>query len=223
MASAKKTTTAAQKEAAAVAGKAVAAVVAQKAAPAAGADAAATIDYVDKILTPSQLRALRVAWAKKTAQATFKTNMGKLLPDLYAQSKPVLEAVRTIFYANLPPDNAPPTDGTRRQPSPPRDMLSEQDRERCIIALLAGRAINSNIGLHMYIALMLGVSPAEIAHILLLAGIYSGIPAFTDSIQMEVRLLQFLADRVGDKGAKAPVKPIGPDELFDDLRKALGA
>ncbi|MBX3027145.1 carboxymuconolactone decarboxylase family protein [bacterium] len=164
---------------------------------------------LNEILTDDQLQRLREAWADARAQGAFKTKMGTLLPAVYPTSRPLLEAIQALFYGRLPPDD-----------DQPRDQLSERDRERCIIALLAAREINSNIALHMYIALMLGVSPAEIAHILLLAGIYTGIPSFTDGIEMEVRLLRFLAERLAQQPQRG-INPIAPDAMFEAMRAGL--
>jgi alkylhydroperoxidase/carboxymuconolactone decarboxylase family protein YurZ len=172
-----------------------------------------TVTDINKILSAKQLVALRAGFTDPAAQKKFKTKMGGLLPSLYAGSTPLLAAVGQLFHDGLPADDAPP----------PRDLLSVRDRERCIIALLAGREMNSNIALHMYIALMEEVSPAEIAHILLLAGIYSGIPSFADGIQMEERLLRFLADRFDLRDPTVPKKPLEADLLFDDLRATLDA
>jgi alkylhydroperoxidase/carboxymuconolactone decarboxylase family protein YurZ len=167
---------------------------------------------ISGILTEDQLGQLRAAWGdptedsqNRTAQQRFKIEMGTFLPQIYPLSGALLEAIKDIFYGDLPPDS-----GTA-----PRSALSEMDRERIIVAVLAGREINSNIGLHMYIALVLGISPAEIAHILLLAGVYSGIPSFADGVQMEEILLTFLAGRFtrGDS--------IKPDELFGEMKATL--
>lgn len=160
---------------------------------------------ISAILSQQQLDTLRAAWNDPVAQKAFKDKMGSFLPTIYPPSLPLLGAVKGIFYDQLPPDNAPP----------PRDALSERDRERIIIALLAEREINSNIALHMFLALMLEISPAEIAHILLLAGVYDGIPGFADGIRMEKLLLEFLQNCFDANGA--PNRNIKPDALFDEL------
>lgn len=104
------------------------------------------------------------------------------LPSEYAPSKGYVDAIGDAFYGTLPPDDAPP----------PRDKLSLQDRERCTIALLASPDVDFALGLHIYVALANQVSPGEVAHVLLLAGVYRGIATFNAGLDTEILTLQTL-------------------------------
>lgn len=57
--------------------------------------------------------------------------------------------------------------------------LSPKDRERCLVALLAARSERLTLAVHLYWGLMEGLTAAELAHTLMLVGIYDGVPAYT--------------------------------------------
>lgn len=59
---------------------------------------------------------------------------------------------------------------------PPAGLaLAPIDRERCLISILATRKERLNLAIHIYMGLMYGLSPAEVANTLALTGTYSGI------------------------------------------------
>ena len=60
--------------------------------------------------------------------------------------------------------------------------LSHLDRERCLIAVLAGRGEALTLGIHIYWGLMEGMSPDEVSHTLLLAGAYQGVPVYATGL-----------------------------------------
>lgn len=109
------------------------------------------------------------------------------LPKLYHESQPYVAAIEKAFFnVDVPDDWAPP----------PREVLSVQDRERVIIGMLAARGSSFFLALHIYIALMEWVSPAEIAHILLLAGVYTGVDNLSHGIGVHATMLRTLAAHV---------------------------
>lgn len=57
--------------------------------------------------------------------------------------------------------------------------ISPRDRERCLVALLAAQKERLTLAVHLYWGLMEGLSPEELAHTILLVGIYAGVPAYT--------------------------------------------
>jgi alkylhydroperoxidase/carboxymuconolactone decarboxylase family protein YurZ len=111
--------------------------------------------------------------------------LSKLLPRIYAPSHGYLDAISNTFLGDLPPDD--PSHGQRTS-------LSLQDRERCIIALLAARAEGVTLGLHIYIALMEEISPEEIANIILLVGVYTGVDNVARGLLTEVDTLTALKE-----------------------------
>ncbi len=134
------------------------------------------------------LGALELQQTRGTYQRTKDKLMQRMreeLPTTYEPAAAYTIAVEKIFYNE-----------------PHADMLSAQDRERCIVALLASRDADVNLALHMYLALMEGVAPGEIAHILLLAGVYSGVASFTDGLRVEGALLTYLKENPGVEADK---------------------
>ena len=91
--------------------------------------------------------------------------MGTLLPASlithYPPISPYLGAIGQELYPEFKPLPAGP--------------LSAANRERCLVALLASRSRRLELAIHIYLALVNGVSAAELAHICLATGIYTGV------------------------------------------------
>src|SRR5262245_13898001 len=94
--------------------------------------------------------------------------LAEILPAAFPASRSYIDAIVAAFSVNPPADRG---SGTRTR-------LSREDRERILIALLASRGERLNLAVHIYVALGLGITPDEIVHILLLAGVYTGLPNF---------------------------------------------
>ena len=62
------------------------------------------------------------------------------------------------------------------------EPLSHVDRERCLIAVLAGRQEPLTLAVHIYWGLMEGLGPEEVGHTLVLAGAYQGIPVYATGL-----------------------------------------
>lgn len=60
---------------------------------------------------------------------------------------------------------------------------------------------------------MLGITPQEIAHVILLSGVYTGVNRFAEGMFVHVRTLQALAALAG---------PLGPQAVNKALRVAFG-
>jgi ubiquinone/menaquinone biosynthesis C-methylase UbiE/alkylhydroperoxidase/carboxymuconolactone decarboxylase family protein YurZ/uncharacterized protein YbaR (Trm112 family) len=143
----------------------------------------ALISNVKAILTQQNIDDL----ANKYSQTTMDVMLGKLFLDAYPTTQPWAQALEGAFGSpSLPADDAPPG----------RAKLSLRDRERCIIALLASRGGGLNLALHIYIALMNKITAEEIAHILFLAGVYTGVDNFAKGLKDELRTLTLLKDRL---------------------------
>jgi alkylhydroperoxidase/carboxymuconolactone decarboxylase family protein YurZ len=132
---------------------------------------------IEKYLDADKLAGLRNAFAAGPPPA-----LSAPLLTVYEPSKDLVGAVGN-FYAGCVDDSAPP----------PRDVLSAQDRERCIIALLCARREDVELSIHIYLALMLGVSILEIANVILLAAMYTGIDNLSRGLFVYTLTLQTLA------------------------------
>ena len=87
------------------------------------------------------------------------------------------------------------------------NKLASNDRERVLIALLAGRADDLALAIHLYMGWLEGIEPEEIGEILFLGGVYNGINTMTRSLEVYRRTFDV-------------VERLDPKEKFD---KALGA
>jgi alkylhydroperoxidase/carboxymuconolactone decarboxylase family protein YurZ len=110
--------------------------------------------------------------------------VGGIIAGRYAEAAGYSKAIVDAFYApaGLPKEDAPPY----------RTALTQSDRERCLIALLVSQGETLTLALHIYLALMLEVSPAEIGHIIFLTGVYSGASRYADALLVAGDTLQLL-------------------------------
>lgn len=76
--------------------------------------------------------------------------------------------------------------------SQPAGPLAAADRERCLVALLASRSRRLELAIHIYLALVNGVGVAELAHICLAAGIYTGIDTVGSAFEVMQKTLETL-------------------------------
>jgi alkylhydroperoxidase/carboxymuconolactone decarboxylase family protein YurZ len=109
----------------------------------------------------------------------------------YKPTRPYIEALSSVFHKGRPRDKYTV-----------RYKLSDADRERLIIGILAGRGEVKNLAIHIYVALMLRIRVEEIADILFLTGVYSGVPALADGLDTMIKVLQLL-EAVATDPAKA--------------------
>jgi alkylhydroperoxidase/carboxymuconolactone decarboxylase family protein YurZ len=139
---------------------------------------------VSSALSPEALSKLRNTFDRGELEQLFVQVMG----GRYDRTVDYVEEVHHLFHSKNPSD--------RRTT---RSRLSEEDRERCTIAILAAKGEEENLAIHVYIALMIGISPEEIADVIFLAGIYAGVPAVTDGLDVEIRALEALEELVHPK------------------------
>jgi alkylhydroperoxidase/carboxymuconolactone decarboxylase family protein YurZ len=125
------------------------------------------------------------------------------LPAAFPTARPYIDAIAEAFSVDLPADRGRST----------RTRLSREDRERILIALLASRGERLNLAVHIYVALGLEITPQEILHILLLTGVYTGLPNFASSLNVVTDTFGFL-ERLG-------VSELHPATILERLRKAF--
>jgi len=114
-------------------------------------------------LTPEELQRIRDDYDDDTMSDVLRQRFDASYPATDAW----LDALTAVFTTGLP--------GETQQN---RAKLSAMDRERCLMTLLCSRGEKGTLGIHMYMALCLGVTEDEIKHILFLTGLYSGVPNF---------------------------------------------
>jgi alkylhydroperoxidase/carboxymuconolactone decarboxylase family protein YurZ len=150
---------------------------------------------VSRALEPEALDKFRKAYRRPE----MKGILVETLPEMYPLATEYVQAIGHLLYQDdLPEDGDPGI----------RSTLSVQDRERCLVAVLACHEGGLPLAIHIYIALMEGVSPQEIAHLLLLAGVYGGVDRLTNGLKtalVVLQLLQTTADGEGPFTAKAIV------------------
>jgi alkylhydroperoxidase/carboxymuconolactone decarboxylase family protein YurZ len=132
---------------------------------------------VTSILSPRNRELLKKHFKAAEMEALFSDTMAAR----YEPTRPYIEALRSVFHSKQPRDKYT----VRRR-------LSDADRERCIIGILASRGEVKNLGIHIYVALMLRITPSEIADIIFLAGVYSGVPAVSDGLDTMIKVLHLL-------------------------------
>src|SRR5262245_42807240 len=109
---------------------------------------------IGSVVRPEALSALRDRYDDAKMNAALSHVFAS-----YGATKNYITAIRKVFFD--------PHKATKL-------ALNDQDRERCIICLLASRGGQVTLAIHIYMALMLQIKPEEIANILFLTGVYTG-------------------------------------------------
>jgi alkylhydroperoxidase/carboxymuconolactone decarboxylase family protein YurZ len=81
------------------------------------------------------------------------------------------------------------------------------------VALLASQGPDVNLGYHLFLALMVGISANDVYDILLLTGVYAGVNRLTTSLKVAHATFDALID-----AAHAGVKT--PGDVFRSIAKA---
>ena len=149
------------------------------------------MDVIDTILQPGQLEMLRAQYLK----ADMIDILSRGMPGLDERTTGYVNAIRQAFYEG--------------------STMAPKDRERCLIAVLASRDAGLNLAIHIYIGLMEGLSPQEIADIIFLGGIYTGVDRISDGLAAETRTLTVLA------GIAVPPKVFTVQQVMQALRGAF--
>jgi alkylhydroperoxidase/carboxymuconolactone decarboxylase family protein YurZ len=144
---------------------------------------------VAHVLAPDHLAALRDAYSADEMTRI----LGAFFPHVHPPTTEYIAAVMNAFYAEPSPDAVEP-----------RPVLPAIDRERCLIAILAGRGADLNFAIHVYMGLMHGLAPDEIANVLFLVGVYTGVDNFAQALKAELTVLGTLAALAADGSALDP-------------------
>jgi len=157
---------------------------------------------ITSFLPRRKLSDLRNQFKRKSGKSQMQGILRCVLPDMYADSKAYVDAIVHTYFD-------PKTDKMAKHGG----ELNQSDRERCIIALLAAQGGQFTLALHIYLGLMNNIPLAEVAHTLLLAGVYTGVNRFAEGMFVYVKTLKVLASLTGD---------VGPDAVNKALRVAFG-
>jgi alkylhydroperoxidase/carboxymuconolactone decarboxylase family protein YurZ len=153
------------------------------------------MDLIDAGLNEDQLLTLRDAYARETMIAVLSKGM----PSIDARTSAYIADIRQAFY-----DSGAP--------------MKPRDRERCLIAVLAARDAGLNLALHIYIGLMEGLTPQEIADVIFLGGVYTGVDRISDGLGALVKTLATLKN-VSNGGTCSPDCTV--DQVIAALRAAF--
>lgn len=165
---------------------------------------------LDDILKKSQIRVLREAYDNKGEDrllALFNGFMPMHIPATLGYAEAIGEQFYSTGVHQKECNTCPPT---------PRVTLSRADRERCLVAVLTARGPDANLGVHIYMALMHGVPVSEIAELLFLAGVYSGVDNLTEAIKVAHATLTVLADLL-----KSPDGAIDPISILKAIEEKI--
>jgi hypothetical protein len=94
------------------------------------------------------------------------------------------------------------------------ELVPGRYRECAVVALLASQGADANLGYHLFIAAMVGISVNDVYDILLLTGIYAGVSRLTAAL----RVARATFDEVinaANQGDKTP------GEVFARIKKAV--
>jgi alkylhydroperoxidase/carboxymuconolactone decarboxylase family protein YurZ len=136
------------------------------------------MDTISTTLSDVQLATLREAYSREQMTQILSSGM----PSSYEPTTAYIDAIRTAFY-----------DRTQE--------MAPKDRERCLIAILVSRDAGLNLALHIYHGLMVGLTPKEIADVIFLGGIYTGVDRISEGFFAATRVLTVLALLVGNSSS----------------------
>lgn len=121
------------------------------------------------LLADTALHALRAHWDERQMNAAQLEAMNATYPPLAAWNASMTE----MFYS-------------------PSSPLRAVDRERCLIGILTLTGPPPSLAIHVYMALMEGVTVEEVCHIVALSGNYGGAPRLIDALPAVRRALEAL-------------------------------
>jgi len=130
---------------------------------------------IDQILTAAELAAFRSGFSIERLNQLARLAVG-------AQFPAALPTLNMMIFTHtggpIEGAQAPSAGALSELPSP--SLLSGQERERVIIALMTANPLDTSLlAIHIYWGLMEGLSPEEIAWTQLLTAAYCGIDKFT--------------------------------------------
>jgi hypothetical protein len=128
-------------------------------------------DGINVTLHEPELEKLRAGYDSEVMTGL----LGRGLPGLDADTTTYVKAIRKQFYKRA------------------HQRMRPQDRERVLIGVLVSRDAGLNLALHVYSGLMEGLSPHDVADIIFLSGIYTGVDCISDGLDAVTRTLDVLS------------------------------
>jgi Carboxymuconolactone decarboxylase family len=96
-------------------------------------------------------------------------------------------------------------------------LLRVDRREYVILPLLAMQQAERNLGLHVFIALVNGMTPAEVVNVMFLTGVYAGTNVLTNSLRVVAKAFDAII------AAADAIPPDRPATVIDVLQKIMSA
>lgn len=134
------------------------------------ADPPSPIPPLDALLPPAALARLRAGYDE--AAMLHGADMAVKYP--YPPAGPWTDPPGDMFYRTKP-------------------LLPHKKREMVLLATLTGQRAYSELAVHVYWGLMEGLEPDEIANVLLLTSMYTGMPTWSNAIRVLRTALGVLA------------------------------
>ena len=156
---------------------------------------------IDSALDDGRLTLLRDAYAQG-GRDVMTGILSAGIPGVDPDTAGYIQSIRSKFYAGSAAGGG--------------GGMTDADRERCLIAVLASREGGFNLALHVYIALMSGLTQHDVADVIFLVGVYAGVDRMSDGFATVMKTLCTLADVASPPGA------YGAEQVFDALKTAFG-
>lgn len=154
---------------------------------------------VRSMLTEDQLAVLRGSYRR----AVMDMIATKIVAAPYPPAGALVAFAADRFYNDAPP------------------VLTQADRERCLIAIFAaGRRPAFAMAVHIYWGLMEGLTVGEIAEIITLSALYGGLDVLTDNNKTLADTLKFLA-KTADAGGEAAQSQVVLPALVNAFRPPI--
>jgi alkylhydroperoxidase/carboxymuconolactone decarboxylase family protein YurZ len=142
-------------------------------------DRSAAMENLAEVITSTELASLRAGYDR---QAFLGANQNAFV-DAYPPLASWIQATSKLLYAEGP--------------------ISAQQRELCLITLLAFRAPGLALATHVYWGLMEGLHPEQVCHAASLAGCYGGFPTLGDALVAIKRTFAVLKRLAGGEASQA--------------------
>jgi alkylhydroperoxidase/carboxymuconolactone decarboxylase family protein YurZ len=149
---------------------------------------------IHEILSAEEIARIRSGYAAGAEQLT--TYVDRQFGKLHPAAMPLFDQVSAQLFGYEQPDRRPAA------------AISERDRERCIIAILASKGQHGvPLAVHFYWGLAAGLEPQEIADTLLVVAVYAGFDAYTTGLGLLARTLVSLK-RLATTDAVTPLHAV---------------
>lgn len=132
------------------------------------ARAKAAKDVTD-LLSPERMARLR----KGFDEATMSALATDVLVRKYSESARIVYAIQDSLFGTGRDGNAPPLAD-----------LTDREREACLIVILASQRAKLQLAVHIYWGMMNSISPDEVAGLLMLTGVYTGLGRQTQALDV---------------------------------------